>query len=133
MSLPRFSPKRLKALEEGTYRQQFGKTRKPTGEINTLDRLIKERGAFSEISGERLVGKDHPRYHWQVFHILGKGEYPDYRLDPENILLTTWQEQEAWTQRKWTLKNNPTWAHVFAKEAALKLAARGVKQTDTNV
>jgi len=124
MSLPRFSPKRLKALEDGTYHQQFGKTRKPTGEINTLERLIKERGAFSEISGERLVGKEHPRYHWQVFHILGKGEYPDYRLDPENILLTTWQEQDAWTQRKWTLKNNPTWAHVFAKEEALKLAAR---------
>lgn len=124
MSLPKLSAKRTKALEDGTYGQQFGKTRKPTGEINTLDRLIKERGAFSEISGERLVGKDHPRYHWQVFHILGKGEYPDYRLDPENILLTTWQEQDAWTQRKWTLKNNPMWAHVFAKEAALKLAAR---------
>ena len=124
MSLPRFSPKRLKALEEGTYREQFGKTRKPTGEINTLDRLIKERGAFSEISGERLDTKGSARYHWQIFHVLGKGEYPELRLDPENILLCTPAEQDAWTCRKWTLKNSPIWAHVFAKEAALKLAAR---------
>ena len=114
----------MKALEDGTYREKFGKVRKPTGEINTLDRLIKERGAFSEISGERLPEKGDARYHWCLFHVLGKGEYPELRLDPENLLLCTPAEQDAWTRRKWTLKNNPTWAHVFAKEDALKLAAR---------
>lgn len=118
------SKKRMAAKMDGTYEKLYGKKRTPTGEINTLDRLIRERGAFSEISGAPLVPKGHPRYHWQIFHVLSKGEYPEYRLDPENILLTTPEEQDVWTTRKWTLRNNPTWAHVFAREAALKLAAR---------
>ena len=116
-------------MEDGTFHKKFGKVRKATGEINTLDRLIRERGAFSEISGEPLVGKDHPRYHWQVFHVLGKGEYPELRLTDENLLLTTWQEQDAWTQRKWTLKENKMWAQVVAKEQQLKRYAREVEET----
>ncbi len=100
------------------------KRRKVTGEVNTLDRLIRERGALSEISGEPLVEKGHERYHWQLFHILGKGEYPELRLYDANLLLSTWQEQDAWTRRKWELKDKPTWAHVFAMEATLKLEAR---------
>jgi hypothetical protein len=102
----------------------FKKRHKVTGEVNTLDRLIRERGAVSEISGEPLVEKGHERYHWQLFHVLGKGEYPELRLFDGNLLLSTWQEQDQWTRRKWELKDKPTWAHVFAMEETLKYDAR---------
>ena len=131
-TLPRFSPKRRKALEEGTYHKQFGKVRKATGEINTLDRLIRERGAFSEISGEPLVPKGHPRYHYQIFHLACKNEFPDLRLYDDNLLLSTPDEQVAWTERKWTLRDKSQWKHVFEKEAAMKRFARGVDETPEN-
>src|SRR5690606_7184676 len=104
----------------------FTAKRKPTGEIAKLDKLIEERGPYSEISGKELVPKGHPKYHYQVFHILGIGMYPDLRLEDDNILLTTWQEQVEWTERKWTLRNKPEWAHVFEREAAMKRMARRV-------
>lgn len=126
------SKKRLAQLESGEVKSWQLRTRKPTGEAALLDRLIRERGSFSEISGEPLVGKDHPKYHHQIFHILGKGEYPELRLNEENVILSTWQEQEAWTYRKWTLRNERKWAEVFRTEARLKAAARGIEPDETN-
>lgn len=124
--IPPLSKKRMAAKMDGTYDKKYGKARVPTGEASTLDRLIKERGPFSEISGDPLVDDEHPKHHWQLFHVLGKGEYPELRLTDENLLLSTWQEQDAWTTRKWTLKNDPKWKPVFELEARLKLAARNV-------
>lgn len=121
-----YSKKRMEAKNNGTYDKLYGKKREPTGEVATLDRLIKERGPYSEISGEPLVPKGHNKYHWQLFHVLGKGEYPELRLTDENLLLSTWQEQSIWTVRKWTLKNDPKWKPVFELEARLKRAVRGV-------
>lgn len=124
--IPPLSKKRMAAKLDGTYDKKYGKVRVPTGEANTLDRLIRERGPFSEIGGEPLVPKGHPRYHYQIFHVLGKGEYPELRLTDENLLLATPAEQEAWTVRKWTLRNKSEWKKVFELEARLKLGARGV-------
>jgi hypothetical protein len=134
MTLPRFSKKRQAEIASGLRTANgalkgkpvkgFSTKRKPTGEIATLDRLIAERGPYSEISGDPIISKGHDRYHWQIFHILGKGEYPELRLYDENLLICTPDEQAAWTNHKYLLKNRPEWAHVFAKEAALKLAAR---------
>lgn len=128
-SIPYFSKKRQKQIEDGTLKPWQKKVRRPTGEAALLDRLIKERGPFSEISGADLVGKEHPKYHWQLFHILGKGEYPELRLEDENVILATWQEQDAWTNRKWTLRDKKEWAEVFRTEARLKAARRGVTDT----
>lgn len=123
-SLPKFSKKRLAEIEAGTFKPGQKKRREPTGEIALLDRLMTERGPFSEITGVPLAPKGTPRYHWQIFHILGKGEYPELRLEDFNVILTTPEEQEAWTSRKWTLRERPEWRWVFEKEAALKLEVR---------
>ena len=124
--IPRYSKKRLKAIEDGELSPwpTSSKPKAPTGEIALLDRLMEERGPFSEISGVPLMPKGTPRYHYQAFHILGKGEYPELRLEDYNVILTTADEQEAWTSRKWTLRERPEWRWVFEKEAALKLEVR---------
>lgn len=123
-----FCSKCVKACEvsdpKAKARQTLSTVRKPTGEIALLDRLIRERGPVSEIGGDDLLPKGHPRYHWQLFHVLGKGEYPELRLLEENVLLSTWQEQDAWTNRKYTLKDKPHWRKVFALEERLKKTVR---------
>jgi len=126
--IPKMSAKRIAAMNDGTYNDKYRKVKRPTGELALLDRLIKERGPYSEISTDNLLPKGSDKYHWQLFHILGKGEYPELRLEESNILLCTWQEQDAWTQRKWTLRDKPQWKAVFEKEAELKAAARGVSE-----
>ena len=122
--IPKMSKKRIAEMEAGTFKPWNKKPKAPTGEIAMLDRLMEERGPFSEISGVPLMPKGTPRYHWQIFHILGKGEYPELRLEDFNVILTTADEQEAWTSRKWTLRERPEWRWVFEKEAALKLEVR---------
>ena len=75
-----------------------------------FDHIWGTRPHVSEISGKPLVGKNHMMYHWQFAHILPKGAYPKYRLNPENIMLMTWEEHqsqesfEAFQQRKQELK-----------------------------
>lgn len=49
----------------------------------------------SEISGKPLVPKGHMMWHWQLAHVLPKGAYPKYRLNPDNIMLMTWEEHQA--------------------------------------
>lgn len=41
----------------------------------------------SELSGRALLPEGHPLWHWQFLHVLSKGAYPAYKLNPENILL----------------------------------------------
>ncbi len=123
-SLPKFSKKRLAEIEAGTFKPWQKKRREPTGEIALLDRLMEERGPFSEISGVPLAPKGTPRYHYALSHILSKGEYPELRLEDFNIVLMTPEEHEAWHKRKWTLRERPEWRWVFEKEAALKLEVR---------
>ena len=75
-----------------------------------FDHIWETRPHVSEISGKPLVSKNHMMYHWQFAHILPKGAYPKYRLNPENIMLMTWEEHqsqesfEAFQQRKQELK-----------------------------
>lgn len=97
---------------------------KVTGEAALLKKLIKERGPWSQIGGGDLVPEGHEKWHWQIFHILGKGEYPELRLEPSNVILATWQEQDDWTKRKHTLRDKPEWKWVFDQEEAMKLAIR---------
>ena len=123
--IPRYSKKRLKAIEDGTLSPwPSSKPKAPTGEIAMLDRLMEERGPFSEISGVPLPPKGTPMYHHVLSHILSKGEYPELRLEDFNVILITPEEHEAWHTRKWTLRERPEWRWVFEKEAALKLEVR---------
>lgn len=123
--IPRHSKKRLKAIEEGTLSPwPASKPRKPTGEIALLDRLMEERGPFSEISGVPLPPKGSPDYHFCLSHICPKGEYPELRLEDYNVILITPAEHRMWHESKWALKEKPEWRWVLEREAALKLEAR---------
>ena len=41
----------------------------------------------SELSGFNLLPKGHYQWHWQFLHVLPKGTYPRYKLNPKNIIL----------------------------------------------
>mgnify|MGYP006935522973 CR=1 FL=1 len=124
--IPRYSKKRLKAIEDGELSPwpTSSKPKAPTGEIALLDRLMEERGPFSEISGVPLPPKGTPQYHFCLSHILSKGEYPELRLEDFNVILITPAEHRLWHEAKWTLKDKPEWRWVLEKEAALKLEIR---------
>lgn len=53
-----------------------------------------ERPHVSEISGRPLLYPQHPQWHWQFAHILGKGAYPAFKFKKENIMLMLPEEHE---------------------------------------
>lgn len=59
-----------------------------------FDHIYEERGPFSELSGKPLLPKGHFKFYWQFLHVLGKGPYPAYKLNPNNILLGLPEEHE---------------------------------------
>jgi len=52
----------------------------------------------SELTGEPLFPPNHFKHHWQYLHVLPKGTYPKYKLNPNNILLATPEEHERQEQ-----------------------------------
>jgi len=57
-----------------------------------------------------------------MFHVLGKGAYPSFRLYSKNIILTTIQEHWDWhnISRDKLLEKDKRWQGVFDLEAELK-------------
>lgn len=53
-----------------------------------------QNGYTSEISGKPLFPPHHYKFHWQFLHLLSKGTYPKYKLNPDNIILGTPKEHE---------------------------------------
>lgn len=49
---------------------------------------------ISELSGKPLLPEGHPQFIHQFMHVLGKGKFPELRLDPDNILLGLPEEHE---------------------------------------
>jgi len=48
----------------------------------------------SEISNKQLLPCGHPMWHWQFAHILPKGTYKKWKLNPDNIMLMLPDEHE---------------------------------------
>lgn len=71
----------------------------------------KTRGHVSEVSGKPLHPKGHSQWHWQFAHILSKGAYPAFKLNPINIMLMLPEEHQK--QEQYDLFNE--------RQAALKL------------
>lgn len=49
---------------------------------------------ISELSGKPLLPKGNFKWHWQFLHVLPKGSYPSYKLNPDNIMLGLPEEHE---------------------------------------
>lgn len=56
--------------------------------------IWENRSHVSEISGKPLYPKGHSLWHFQFLHVLSKGAYPSYKLNPDNILLGTPEEHQ---------------------------------------
>ena len=63
-----------------------------------FDWIWDNRPHISEISSEPLLPKGHLQWHWQFLHILPKGSYPKYKLNPDNIMLALPEEHEKQEQ-----------------------------------
>lgn len=96
-----------KQLKKKPLKKKF----KSSGEAALFRELWKTRPHISFISFEPL-----PKFNiMQCFHVLPKGSYPGYRLNPENIIFTTVREHELWhsISRTDLLKLDPRWQNVF--------------------
>jgi len=61
------------------------------------------RDHVSEVSGKPLLPRHHYQWHWQFAHILSKGQYPSFKLNPDNIMLMLPGEHEK--QERYDLFN----------------------------
>lgn len=52
------------------------------------------RPRVSEISGVPLLPEGHFQWHHQFAHVLSKGSYPQWKLNPHNIMLLLPKEHE---------------------------------------
>jgi len=65
-----------------------------------FDYIWETRPHISELSGDPLLPKGHFKWHWQFLHVLPKGSYQSYKLNPDNILLALPHEHEKQEQYK---------------------------------
>jgi hypothetical protein len=63
------------------------------GEMGVFLKIWSERPHKSEVSGEDLGNILKPIF---FSHLLPKGSYPEYRFNPDNIMLKTAQEHHDW-------------------------------------
>ena len=61
------------------------------------------RDHVSEVSGKPLLPRHDYRWHCQFAHILSKGQYPSFKLNPDNIMLMLPEEHEQ--QERYDLFN----------------------------
>ena len=56
-------------------------------QIELFNYIWEIRSHKSQLSGLPLFPKGHDQWHWQFLHVLPKGTYPKWKLNPDNILL----------------------------------------------
>ncbi|KKK49900.1 hypothetical protein LCGC14_3130390, partial [marine sediment metagenome] len=105
-------PKPLAPPKNPLKRTRIKYKRKTTGEGVFLETIWDTRPHVSWLSGKPLGDEYNVMC---MFHVLGKGAYPGYRLYDKNIILTTPQEHHNWhnmTKVK-LLEKDPRWQDVF--------------------
>lgn len=80
--------------------------------------IWEERDHVSEVSGKALG--EEPNYTYFA-HILGKGSYPRFRHNPNNVMLMTFEEHYEFDHNTHKAKNNPMFDKVFEKQRQLKI------------
>lgn len=76
-----------------TFTEKTIGKKKPTGEKELFDDIWEDRVHKSFISGKPLDQYHGTDFYVNMFaHVLAKGKYPKFRLEPENIVLLTPEE-----------------------------------------
>ena len=113
----------------GSKPSTLSKVRKVTGERELFVGLWAKCGGKSEVSGEKLPDPASPLFHYCGSHLLPKGTYPDYRLDPRNVVMMTPQEHERWhAEPKGLLMVDDRWKPIVERYLALKREAETKNQ-----
>lgn len=79
------------------------------GELALFISIWQTRPHVSFVSGLALTNFDIRCF----FHILPKGSYRRYKLNENNIILTTPEEHHKWHNDRGSLRNIPEWEKVF--------------------
>lgn len=108
---------------KGLKRKGFKRIYKATGERALFEELYHKCGGRSEVSGAQLLPPAHALFHAQGSHLLPKGTHPELRLDPQNIVMITTSEHDAWHKNgdKTKLTEiDPRWRNVVERYERLK-------------
>lgn len=104
-------------------RREKVKKETPRGDFKNQTELFehiwKTRPHVSEVNGEPLGNEAKAIF---FSHILPKGTYPQYKLNPENVILKTEQQHIDWHSKSPLdlQKEDPNWVKVFAKKIMLQ-------------
>lgn len=110
------TPLKAKPKADAAPRKPLLKRRRSTGERDLFVQLWTRCGGKSEVSGTTLLSPEHHRFHAQGSHLLPKGAYPDYRLDPRNVVMITIREHEEWhSTSKAQLLKDPRWEPIVER------------------
>lgn len=100
---------------------------KPTGEKALFDIIAQNRPLISFLSGKDLTQFIETKFYVNLFaHLLNKGQYKFYRLNPVNIILLTPYEHHlldhgtAEQREKYAKENNCDWNKIYHLRDALK-------------
>lgn len=109
---PRVKPKKIRVQWK----------RKPTGEGVLFKEIWDDFEPEERVSfvTNNLLRDVHFMRAWYFSHVLPKGKYPHFRLNKENIVFMSFEEHETWEHKKYKIKDDPSWSHVFELEARLK-------------
>ncbi len=89
-------------------------------EIAVYNEIWSERVHRSEVSGEPLLPKGHPMWHWQFMHCAPKSIYNKFRLRKDNIVLGTPDEHILQTRTPWKTKKDTRWDFFWEKYDKMK-------------
>jgi hypothetical protein len=95
----------------------MSRKRKATGEMELFKELWESRKHRCYVTGRELEFS-----HMICFHILGKGAFPSYRLNPSNIIFVNAEYHMDWhsMSREALMKKDPRWVRVFKLYDSLK-------------
>lgn len=86
-----------------------------SGEYKLFLKIFAQCKGISWVSGKRLLGPEHPKFHWQFAHILSKGAYPKFKLYERNIkpmLPEEHEAQENGSWKGWSVEKKADWLQI---------------------
>lgn len=116
--------------------KKIDKVRKPSGELAVFDAIWKTRKHICFITGEPIP---EPYVVDNFMHVLPKGQYPAWRLNPRNIVLgLTRVHRDEHSVARSVLEDRVGvegigWMNYFALKEELKKEYDGEKQIKSNI